>query len=59
MCRKISNFVGINIGQDMKEEKKERPQDNVPDEMMLKYVTAELHDTKKQLEKAEKTDRRC
>lgn len=38
----------------MEEEKKVRPQDNVPDEVMLKYVTAELHDNKKQLEEAEK-----
>ena len=38
----------------MKEDQKERPQDSVPDSVMLKYVTAELRDAKKQLEEAEK-----
>ena len=37
----------------IKEEKQEQLQDNVPDEVMLKYISAELRDTKKRLEEAE------
>jgi len=36
-----------------KEEKQELLQDNVSDEVMLKYISAELRDTKKRLEEAE------
>ena len=35
------------------EEKQELLQDNIPDEVMLKYISAELRDTKKRLEEAE------
>ena len=38
----------------MEEEEKERLQDSIPDEVMLKYVTTALHDARKQLEEVEK-----
>ena len=51
MCIILCTFVHII---EPKDEKKERSQYSVPDEVVLKYVTVELHDTKKQLEEAEK-----